>query len=200
VTVDIDALAEFCEFGEDRVYILLAIARPKENEGTSHNDAPAIRKVVREPDDLARMVDELDHATSRFDERFRLYLTVNARDALAATFELRSRMDDWLEGRIHGDDGIGAKFKRVDSEFKSVLQSDRCADDSYFIFDLDDATAADAEGLQSDLASHTTVRLVRETPNGYHVVTLPFNYNELSTGVEYELKTDGMVFLSYVGE
>ncbi|MFC6976307.1 hypothetical protein ACFQL1_19085 [Halomicroarcula sp. GCM10025709] len=73
-------------------------------------------------------------------------------------------MDDWLEGRIHGDDGISAKFKRVDSEFKSVLQSDRCADDSNFVFDLDDAGAADAGQLQADLAAHTTVRMVRGRP------------------------------------
>jgi hypothetical protein len=200
VTVDIEPLTEYCEFGEDRVYLLLVIARAKENEETSHNDVPTIRTVVEDAAGLERAIEELDHATRRFDERFRLYLTANARDALAATFVLRSRMDDWLEGRIHGDDGISAKFKRVDSEFKSVLQSDRCGTDSNFIFDLDDASATEAEQLQADLAPHTTIEMVRETPNGYHVVTAPFNYTELSTPVEYEHKTDGLVFLSYLGE
>ncbi|WP_284008952.1 hypothetical protein [Haloarcula pelagica] len=199
MTVDIEPLTEYCEFGEDRVYLLLAIARAKENEGASH-DVPTIRNVVEDAAGLERAVAELDHATRRFDARFRLYLTANARDALAATFVLRRRMDDWLEGRIHGDDGISAKFKRVDSEFKSVLQSDRCADDSNFVFDLDDAGAADAGQLQADLAAHTTVRMVRGTPNGYHLVTAPFNYTELSTDVAYEHKTDGLVFCSYLGE
>ena len=52
----------------------------------------------------------------------------------------------------------------VDSEYKSVLQSDDCAADSNFIFDLDGASVAEAERLES------------------------------------ELKTDGLLFLSYVGE
>lgn len=37
-----------------------------------------------------------------------------------------------------------------------------------------------------------------ETPNGYHIVTEPFNYNDLETDVEYELKTDGMLFVEYL--
>jgi len=59
-------------------------------------------------------------------------------------------------------------------------------------------TAADR--LASTLDELTTVSLRRETPNGYHLVTEPFDYTELATDVTYELKTDGMLFLSYVGE
>jgi hypothetical protein len=44
---------------------------------------------------------------------------------VAVTFVRHSRMDYWLEDRIHGDDGISAKLERIDSEFKSVLRSDR---------------------------------------------------------------------------
>jgi len=191
---------EYCEFGEDRVYLLVALVRAKENEGTPSNSAPAIRNIVEDEDQLDRKAAELAHATRRFDERFRLYLTANARDALKATFELRRAMDDWLEGRIHGDEGVRAKFKRVDSEFKSTLQSDTCRDETNFVFDLDDAGAGERDALISVLRDHTSVSLVRETPNGYHVVTDPFNYNELETDVAYELKTDGLVFVSYVGE
>ncbi|WP_123534084.1 hypothetical protein [Halosimplex salinum] len=191
---------EYCEFGGDRVYLLVALARAKENEGTSSNSAPAIRKVVEDDDQLDRKAAELAHATRRFDERFRLYLTANARDALKATFELRRSMDDWLEARIHGDEGVRAKFRRVDSEFESTLQSDTCRDETNFVFDLDDAGAGEMDALREELQEHTTVSLVRETPSGYHLVTDPFDYNHLETEIEYELKTDGMVFVSYVGE
>jgi len=196
--INMESFCEYCEFGGDRVYLLVALARAKENEGTTSNAAPAIRKIVEDEAGIARKAAELEHAASRFDERFRLYLTANARDALKATFELRQSMDDWLEGRIHGDEGVRAKFKRVDSEFKSTLQSDTCRDETNFVFDLDDASATDCETLRADVSEHTEVLLVRETPNGHHVVTEPFDYNELSTEVEYELKTDGMVFVSYL--
>jgi len=200
MTVEIDELREFCTFGSDRVYILVAIAREKENPETPASERPTLREVVTDSDGLADSAAKLVHAASRFDATYRLYCTVNARDALAATFELRSRMDDWLEMRLHGDEDVTAKFKRVDSEYESVLQSGRCSDDSYFIFDCDDASAADAEQLEAALAARTTVRLLRETPNGYHVVTAPFDYTEFESDVEYELKTDGLVFLTYVGD
>ena len=196
--VDMEPFAEYCEFGGDRVYLLVALARAKENEGTTSNAAPAIRKIVEEEGELARKAAELDHAAERFDERFRLYITANARDALKATFELRRSMDDWLEGRIHGDEGVRAKFRRVDREFVSTLQSDACRDETNFVFDLDDATAADRDALVADLRDHTETSLTRETPNGYHVVTEPFDYTELTTDIEYELKTDGLVFVSYL--
>ena len=200
MALEIDDLREFCEFGPDRVYLLMAIARSKENPETSDGDRPVIREVVTDGAALSRNVALLDHAASRFDARYRLYCSVNARDVLAATFELRRRIDDWLEMRLHGDEDVTAKFKRIDSEYKSVLQSNGCADDSKFLFDLDDATASEADQLRAQLSAETTVELVRETPNGYHLVTTPFNYTQFGSDIEYELKTDGMLFLSYIGE
>ncbi|WP_225334222.1 hypothetical protein [Halomicrobium urmianum] len=197
---DPEDLLAFCEFGEDRVYLLVAIARAKENPDASHGDLPVIREIVEDRAELTEKMVQLDHAVARFDERFRLYLTVNARDALSATFRLRGRMDDWLEARLHGGRGVVTKFKQVDSEYASVLQSDACKDETYFIFDLDDATAEDCDRLREAVAEHTDVAFATETPNGYHVVTEPFNYNELSVDVDYELKTDGLVFVSYIGD
>ncbi|SDW44560.1 hypothetical protein SAMN05443574_103261 [Haloarcula vallismortis] len=40
----------------------------------------------------------------------------------------------------------------------------------------------------------------QETPNGWHVVSETFNYNEFGLAEEHELKTDGMLFLEYIGE
>ncbi|MFC4405537.1 hypothetical protein [Haloarchaeobius iranensis] len=194
------ALREYCEFGPERVYMLVALARSKENEGRDPDGPSAIRKVVRDADGLDRAVAELDHAVSRFDATYRLYLTANARDTQQALFALRRSMDDWLEARLNGSEDVLRKFGRVDSEFKSTLQSDGCRDETNFVFDLDDATAADADALEADLRERTTVQLRRETPNGFHLVTAPFDYNALATDLEYELKTDGLVFVSYLGE
>jgi hypothetical protein len=124
---------------------------------------------------------------------------VNARDATTAVFELRSDVDDWLRMRLGGDEDVVRKFERLDSEFKSVLQSDRCADESNFLFDLDDVDRAAAERFRDRLTDHTDVSLFRETPNGFHVVTGPFDYTRLSTDVDYELKTDDLVFVDFVG-
>lgn len=200
MTIDVDELRAYCEFGPERVYLLLAIARSKDNEGTTASSEPVIRGIVATAEELPEEVARLDHAVRRFDERYRLYLTVNARDVTSALFRLRERTDDWLEMRFHGDTGVVEKFKRVDSEFVSVLQSDACRDETNFLFDLDGASNADADAVADALDEFTTVLLRRETPNGFHLVTEPFDYNRLSVDVDYELKTDDLVFLGFVGE
>jgi hypothetical protein len=197
--VDVAPFREHCTFGPGRVHLLLAVARAKDNEGDAAADVPTIRAVVTEGADLPRTAAELDHAVSRFDARYRLYVTVNARDATTAVFELRSDVDDWLRMRLGGDEDVVRKFERLDSEFTSVLQSDRCADESNFLFDLDDVDRPAAERFRDRLAGHTDVSLFRETPNGFHVVTGPFDYTRLSADVDYELETDDLVFVDFVG-
>ena len=192
-------LDDYCDFGEDEVYVLMAIARAKENEEFSNNSEPVIREVVEDFGQLERKMEQLDHAVSRFDSDFRLYISANARDVMKAFFKFRSDTDNWLEMRLNGNKDVNKKFKGLDSEFKSVLQSDKCKAETNFIFDLDNIEKIQMQELKAELGEHTSVRWARETPNGYHIVTRPFNYNELDSGIDYELKTDGMIFLSYIG-
>ncbi len=124
--IDVDELTDYCEFGPERVYLLVAIARAKDQDGGTSGSEPVIRKIVEDSEDLTQTIEELAHAVCRFDERYRLYLSANARNTTTAFFRLRERMDDWLEMRFHGNDEVIQKFKRLDREFVSVLQSDSC--------------------------------------------------------------------------
>lgn len=196
----LDEIRNYCEFGDERVYLLLAIARTKENAENAGPAPTVVREVVRDAPELERKAADLEHAVGRFDRRFRLYLSANARDATTAFFELRRDMDDWLEMRLNGNEEIQGKFARIDSEYKSVLQSDRCRDETNFVFDLDRVSEPAAVEFERELERLTTVLLTRETPNGYHVVTAKFDYREIETDTAYELKTDGLIFCSYVGE
>lgn len=191
-------LREYCEFGPERVYLLLALARSKENEGAA--GPAAVRRVVHDADELEGTAAELAHAVTRFDATYRLYLTVNARNTRRALFDLRRSMDDWLEARLNGSTDVVRKFGRIDDEFGSTLQSDGSRDETNLLFDLDDATAADADALERELREHTTVHLRRETPNGFHLVAEPFDYTGLTTDVAFELKNDGLVFVASLGD
>ncbi len=195
----IERFRDYCEFGEDRVYVLLAIARSKENEHHGSNTEPAMREIVEDEEDLKLKMEKLDHAARSSDSDFRLYLSANARDSMKAFFQVRSEMDDWLQMCLKGNEGIRKKFKHVDSEFKSVLQKKECKEESNFIFDLDEASEDEMKELKKDVEEFTEVRMVQETPNGFHIIARPFNYNELETEVDYELKKDGMIFVSYIG-
>lgn len=195
----IEKFRGYCEFDEDRVYVLLAIARSKENEEHGSNTEPTMREVVDNDEDLERKMEQLDHAAKRFDSNFRLYISANARNSMKAFFQLRSEMDEWLQMRLNGNEGVKKKFKRMDSEFKSVLQRNECKDETNFIFDLDEASEQEMNELKKDIEEFTEVKMTQETPNGFHIVSRPFNYNELDSEVEYELKKDGMIFVKYIG-
>lgn len=196
----LDEIRSYCEFGDERVYLLLAIARRKENAETAGNAPAVIREVVNDAPELERKAADLAHAVGRFDRRFRLYISANARDTTKAFFALRRNMDDWLEMRLNGNEEVKEKFGRIDSEYGSVLQSDRCRDETNFLFDLDRVSESAAAEFGRELERLTTVLLTRETPNGYHVVTSKFDYDEIETDTAYELKTDGLIFCSYLGE
>lgn len=197
-------LEEYCRFGEDRVYLFMAIARTKENPQLTSGSEVVFREVIKNEQDIRRKYDKL-HCTAqeyRADSgeplTFRLYITANPRNTLDAYFNFRQRMNGWVQDRLNGDDAVMRKFKRLDSYWKSELQKPEARDETLFVFDLDDATEDDLYQLNSALKAYTEVVTWQETPNGYHIVTEPFNYNELETDVEYELKTDGLLFVEYL--
>lgn len=196
--MDLDVLREYCTFGDERVSLLMTIAREKDQPEGIDADGPVIREVVAEAEDLARTAQQLVHAVARFEARYRLYLTASARNAVDAAFALRRRTDRWLQELVGGDREVIRQFKHLDSEFRSALHAEDCRDETTFLFHPDDATAAGMRALREELRTHTTVRLTRETPNGYHVVTEPSDYTALGTDTESELKTDGMVFLRFL--
>lgn len=107
-------------------------------------------------------------------------------------------MNGWVKDRLNGDDAALQKFKRVDSYWKSELQKPAARDETFFVFDLDEVSEDEFGQLHSTLLDYTAIETWREPPNGYHIVTEPFNYNDLETDVEYELKTDGMLFVEYL--
>lgn len=197
-------LEDYCTFGEDRVYVVMAVARAKDNPEIVSSSEVAFREVVKDRGDVRRKVERVAAvARSHRSEpagslTFRLYVTVNARNALKAYFNFRERTDGWVRDRIYGHEEAVRKFERVDSSWRSELQRPESRDETRFLFDLDEVTDAERDTFLDDLAELTDVDSRRETPNGVHIVTGPFNYNELETDVAYELKTDGMLFLDLV--
>jgi hypothetical protein len=200
----IDFLEDYCEFGEDRVYLLMAIARAKENPSISSNSEPVLREVVKHEADIQRKYEKLRAYATQYRSHsgdslnFRLYITVNARNTVKTYFNFRERMNGWTKDRILGDDAASGKFKRIDSHWKSELHRDGTRDETLFLFDLDDATPDEEHTFVETVDKQTEIITRRQTPNGYHVITVPFNYNDLATEIGYELKTDGMLFVTYL--
>lgn len=185
---------EWTEFGDDRAYILMAIARRKFNRHISNSSEVIHRRVLTEDEDVPEQVADLMAMIDRHDLHFRLYLTVNAHDTVSAYHSFVQEAVGWSEELHNGHEGVKTKFGRVSSEWKSVLHSPEHRVDQHFLFDLDDVTEEEACRFEQAATDVTDVVGWKQTPNGYHIVTRPFDYTTWEPPVEYdEMDTDGMV-------
>lgn len=200
------ALDSLWDFTDERVYMLVAIARSKENEDVNATDQPTMRKVVEDRDEVDDKLEQLRHAASRFDQTYRLYATVNGRSVRDALLFLQKESLDAIR-RSEKSGEPPHMLKRVDHEWKSILHQPRCRDQKRFLWDID-TLDRDAPLLVKDrLRGKTTVIYEQQSPNGWHIVTEPFNFNEVRgydqeedtiDGFPVERKRDGMVYLDFL--
>ena len=202
----IETIEDYCEFGEHRVYLLMAIARTRENPHLSSNSEVVFREVIKHGQDIDRKLRKLSCVAEKYRDddgdplTFRLYLSVNARNTLTAYFNFQDKLNGWAKDMIYGDEAVDRKLKRVDQYWKSELQRDKAKDDSRFLIDVD-TKDIDTGDLKQRLSIYTDVLKLRETPNGYHLITEPFNYTEMDYLQEHddiEVETDRMIFLEYL--
>lgn len=178
------------DFSGDNGYLLMAIARTKENP---HLDSEIVfREFVSDRNTLDRKYHKLCTLADNYkaDTKWRIYSSINARDSKKAQWDYLEQIQSWLrqESNNHSHD----KHTRIDAHWYSQLQKKSSSSESRFIFDIDGSNedfktvirAIEPHGI------HTT-----STPNGWHIVTEPFNYTELEIDAEYELKKDDLLFI-----
>ena len=205
-------LEDFCTFGPNRAYILLALARPKENEEISHGKIPIFREIITHEEKIRDKYAFLQSIADNYIPRegnnldFRLYITANSRDVEKSFFSFQKSLTDFSKRMADGHEQTREKIKRLDEEWKSTLQTAGNKDDNMFIIDIDECDSSLFDTTLDWLANETTVLNATETPNGFHILTNPFNPKSFGTAVnededspifgkDIELKTDGLTFL-----
>jgi len=196
-----EELQDYSEFGDNRVYLLMAIARKKENPEITSSGEIVFREVVKNEKDIDRKISKLQNACKRYGgaEKFRLYYSVNARNTLDAYFRYRERMDSWIEKKMNGQADIDDKLKRLDSHWKSELQKPHSRDETFFLYDLDTESEEAKQQLVQNLNEYTEIRLDVPTPNGHHFIVEAFNHTKMPEfDFELERMNDRMFFLGYI--
>lgn len=194
----IERIQEWTEFGENRVYILWAVARRKHNEELTNSTEVIYREVIRNSDDIEETYWDLRQQIDRHDYEFRMYLTVNARKAREATVAVQEDIVESLSASLNGDDRTGF-FEKLGSVWKSKLHQPERAADRYFQIDFD-GEHSDAEILTQNLQLEVGVSVWQfQTPNGWHLLTEPFDYTSWESPVEYDaLDTDGQLHIEKI--
>lgn len=198
----IEAATRFEEQHPERAYILMAIARKKQNETLTNGTERVFRKVITSLEDIEPTSRQILAQLSTCPYTFRVYLTVNARDMYQTLVSFSQELITLVSSLATQDSDHLTRARKVDSEWISCLHKPQHSCESLFHFDLDDVSASDVDLFVSELPMRDG-SLVHEysvsTPNGYHVVTRPFNYTEWESPVEYDaLDRDGMVFIQNI--
>lgn len=204
-------IRSYCDFSDKRAYVLMAIARGNdENPHLSNSDEIVFREVVKNEKDIDRKIDKLQNSTEHYtgdedrEHTFRLYISANARNVVDAYWMLQNEMADWGKQAMNGAEGAITKLNRIDSQWKSIMQKPGSKDETHFVWDFDDPTI-DMADVVSHLSMHTNVVACIPTPNGYHVITKPFDESDAKDGASTsftdsleDVKYDGMTFLCYL--
>ncbi len=206
-------LKEHCEFiGENDVYVLLAVSRKKDSDHITNSQEIVFREVIKNEKDIERKYLQVKAQCKAYRDSegksypFYLYVSLNARDALKATFGLMAKINLWMEETLRGVDR-SQFYKKVHGHFYSTLmqKQSRSKNTKYSMFDIDTKDEAEIDHIEYELDGITNIKMKVETKNGWHYKVTPFNaenIRDLLEDVEYndiiELKRDANLFVEYI--
>ena len=173
------------------IYIYEAIKRKKENP--NNVGERCIREVSYDVVGK-RAIDELKKKTSNDVVIWRIYRTVNSRDARKAQIDLAKTLIDILSG-------VNDTKKTVENLWKDILSQPRNKAERKFLVDVDSACLVNkVSKIIRDCGRGLLLDTVA-TPNGFHLITLPFDpriMKDSLTTEEFanvEIKKDALVFV-----
>ncbi len=196
-------LKQYCKFGPNRLYILLAMARPKENEQITHNNMPIFREIISHEEKIEQKYKKLKTISNNYIKnnqklKFRYYISANARDIDKSFYLFQKKLLKMQRDIHNGHTETQHKIKRLDKEWISMLQKSGNKDDNYFIIDIDKLNISILKTIYDELKEETNIIECIRTPNGFHLITEPFNPNQDILDEDYiEIKKDDLFFLSW---
>lgn len=211
--LNLGTLQEHCEFNNPYdCYVLLAVSRKKDTPHITNSQEIVFRSVIKNEKDIKRKYLKVKAMCESYrDEEgkkypFYLYVSLNARDSLKATFALQGKINLWVEETMRGVDR-SQFFKKVYGHFYSTLmhKESKSKHTKYFMFDIDTKNQDKIGYIEYILEDEVDVRMKIETKNGWHYKVKPFNamdIQELLEDPEYkkliELKRDANLFVEYI--
>jgi len=167
----------------DKVNIIFAIRRKKENEDKRNEPEIVRREVYRDEGSIKSVLSKCNAPGT-----YRIYATVNARDCKKARKLLMKKLIDDPENWDY----------RIDSLWKTCLMQPQCKAEHKFLIDIDtkDINVMSEVGVYI-INSDGFIFDVIETPNGFHLITSKFNTKDF-TYPNVELHRDAFYFVDKV--
>jgi hypothetical protein len=204
-----------CSTIYDRVYVLVAVARRKNNENITNSQEVIFREVIKSFEEIEIKYNRIKSNCENYrtDDgqklNFYIYVSVNARDITKTYWNYLKQLID-IGKDINKEHSI-KKIKRLDKIWLSeLMKPENKHGRGFFMLDIDTKSMTkrlEIENILKKVIGKEDVDLLfyRETKNGFHYIFEPFNkqkFNELIKQEELsdicEVKIDSLLFLSVI--
>jgi hypothetical protein len=162
-------------------YVLSIISRKKNNEGMTDSQQIMKRRLIFSPSDIEKAYTELKADASQYNFSFNMYISSNPRSIRKALNRYIKTLIDITEQLLTDSNAI-RRISKLSGEWYSCLESpsSRSSHTKKFLIDLDNK-----EEFYNliDLLTNSgiTILTIRETTNGYHFITVPFDFGKILT-------------------
>ncbi|MDD3915445.1 MAG: hypothetical protein PHF76_12460 [Bacteroidales bacterium] len=193
------------DFSNNNVYMLFAIARSKANNGITAKQQVVIREPVRSLESYPHKLEKIKSAAKLRDLKFYIYVSVNARDTKKAYVNFKKKLSDYELQAMFGQEEYKYQLSRLHKVWYSSLMQPNTRATKYFVVDVDtknqEVLNKVIDTIENFDCKGYTARVfhVKETRNGYHVVTSGFDKKVLSGIPDVSVQSDTLLYLDCIG-
>jgi hypothetical protein len=180
----IDNLDSLPDQFKEGVRGILLIRRNKDGE-SGNAQRKAIKKISRNKEEWKEIILNFKELQKNSYEGYRIYSSVNGRNMDKAIHEFKLRQ---ISSDYGNKEELDWFYVDVENRFFSCLMNPSCRTESNFLVDCD--TPQEYQKA-IDRIEPQLILLDYETKNGRHLITKPFNPNE----IKVEAKKDELIFI-----
>lgn len=187
-------LAEELSMFSEGVRLIMLLHRTKDGGHNKESRRASKRFLYRTPEEFKTALFEAVLAQTLSGDKYRIYLSVNARDVSKSVFYLEQCLLDAHHG--NSADMKNDLYQKVFFDSRAFLMQPAHRATKLFLLDIDDVEGMNRlDVILSLLGKHPEIEelLRRRTRNGWHIITNPFNPALLNGALE--IKKDALIYV-----
>ena len=181
----IDDLDSIPEMFKDSFRGIMLLHRSKDGE-VGNAQRKAIKKISHNIEEWHEIISEFRELQTSSYPRHRIYSSINSRDMSKGIHEFKRRQLECDYGNLYE---LHSYYTDIQNRFFSCLMNPNCRAQNSFLIDCDTPEEYDHAILQ---LSQQHILFDYATKNGRHIITRPFNPNDVGN---LDIKKDEMLFI-----
>ena len=188
------------DFSNEKIYFLMALARPKANKEITKSQRVFVRLPIRSMESYYQNLVKIEADCVRTGLNMYMYVSVNARDTVSAYENFKKKLVEYENQAMHGKEDFRKPLMNLDVTWYSACLKPNARGTKYFLLDIDNKTQELRDRLTDVVLPLSGPILVeKETRNGYHWIVKPFDVRVLEGLEDVSVQKDGLLYLGCTG-